>query len=239
MKFAIIGGGAENLPSPYTEREVETPYGTVKIAEISLKNGKQCLAIPRNSLLQKKDSRDVNYRGNVYGLSQLGATHVIGISCVGACDYAQKLGSLCLLTDFLDFTRCRPNTFDYEHRLVSHAGMEEVFCAALNDVLEREILTSGLPYAGRVIYAGTDGPRFETASEVRMFRMLGAQVIGMDVLPEAPLAAERNLHYASIGIIANYATGMAFGVTDTDIEKVNDEKKGETVSMILRLIENM
>ncbi|MCL2694774.1 MAG: MTAP family purine nucleoside phosphorylase [Clostridiales bacterium] len=239
MKFAIIGGNTENIGRPYREREVETPYGPITLAEVSLAGGKECLIITRHSMLQERDARDVNYRGNIFGLSLCGVTHVIGVSCVGACDYAHKLGSFCLLTDFLDFTHCRENSFAYEHRLVPHAGMEEVFCAALNDVLEREILENNLPYAGRVIYAGTDGPRFETASEVRMFRMLGAQVIGMDILPEAPLAAERALKYASIGIISNYATGMAFTVTDKGIEKVNDEKKGAALDLILNMIERM
>ncbi len=124
-------------------------------------------------------------------------------------------------------------TCDYAHKL------EDVFSSSLNDALERVIHQNGFPYSGRVIYAGTDGPRFETGSEVRMFRIMGAQVIGMALLPEAPLAAERGLHYASIGIISNYATGMSFSVREADIDAVGAAQKSVLLAALINFIESL
>ena len=73
-----------------------------------------------------------------------------------------------------------------------------------------------MPYSGRAIYACTEGPRFETVAEVRMIRMLGAQIIGMTLVPEAPLARELGMYYAAVGVISNYATGMTSYVTDDE-----------------------
>ena len=87
-------------------------------------------------------------------------------------------------------------------------------------MLEVGIKERSLPYAGRVIYACTEGPRFETAAEIRMLRMLGAQTVGMTIVPEAPLARDLNMHYAGIGVVANYCTGMTEEVTDIAIDEI-------------------
>ncbi|MCL2672233.1 MAG: MTAP family purine nucleoside phosphorylase [Clostridiales bacterium] len=214
-----------------------TPYGDATLCRVTLRNGDECVFIPRHGFADTVDAREVNYRANIYALSQYEVTHVVSLSAVGTCDYAHKPGSYCLITDFIDFTKTRENSFNPEHRNKKHVGMEDVFDSALTETLERELLAAGLPYSGRVIYAGTDGPRFETASEVRMMRMVGAQVIGMALVPEASLAAERALRYASIGIIANYATGMSRPVRDTEIDEVGESKKTIAIHMLLDYIE--
>ena len=108
---------------------------------------------------------DINYRANIYALHSLGVTHIIGLSSVGACDYSFKLGTVCLINDFIDFTKNRILSFEREHRLALHTGMEDVCSPSLSDALEQRILAHDLPYSGRAIYACTEGPRFETAAE--------------------------------------------------------------------------
>ena len=167
---------------------------------------------------------------------ELGVTDVVGVTSVGTCDYTYRLGSLCLITDFLDFTRSRPASFEREHRQSLHTGMEDVFSPRLNDTLERMILARGLPYSGRTIYACTEGPRFETAAEVRMLRMLGAQVIGMTIVPEAPLCRDLGLSYTAIGIVANYCTGMTGEVTDQGIDEVMAQRRDDVFDLCFDLI---
>ncbi len=237
MKCAIIGGtNIETLPLPYQEEAVATPYGDVVIFHAQLDDGHEVLFRSRHGVFYSFDPQHVNYRANIYALHKLGVTHVVGITSVGACDYAYKLGSLCLINDFMDFTQNRVSSFDREHRLYEHTGMENVFDSDLNETLERLILERDIPYSGRAIYACTEGPRFETAAETRMLRMLGAQIIGMTILPEAPLARDLDMKYAAIGIIGNYCTGMSAAVRDDDIDEIVRGMRSQVFDICFDLI---
>lgn len=221
MRFAIVGGtNIETLPIPYHEEAISTPYGDVVVYRGKLEDGHEIIFRARHGVLTYSDPPHINYRANVFALDKIGVTHVIGITSVGACDYSYRIGSLCLLTDFIDFTKSRPLSFNREHRKNLHTGMEDVFDSRLNDTLEQLIGEMAIPYSGRAVYACTEGPRFETAAEIRMMRMLGAQITGMTIIPEAPLCRDLDMTYASIGIISNYCTGMTGYVTDDDIESV-------------------
>ena len=191
------------------------------------------------AVLYSFDPGQINYRANVYALHSLGVTNVVGITSVGTCDYTHKLGSLCCCRTSSTLPNPAPASFEREHRLGLHTGMEEVFSPALNDTLESLILEHGLPYAGRVIYACTEGPRFETAAEIRMLRMLGAQTVGMTIVPEAPLARELDMRYAAIGIIANYCTGMTGEVTDCGIGEVMAAHRDEVFALCFELVRRL
>lgn len=218
MRYAVIGGtNIETPPIPYREEAISTPYGDVVLFRGKMPNGHEIIFRTRHGVLNPHDPGQINYRANAFALDKIGVSNVIGITSVGACDFSYKLGTLCLLTDFMDFTKARPVSFDREYRRFVHTGMEEVFNPVMNDRLEKLIGEMGIPYSGRAIYACTEGPRFETAAEIRALRMLGAQVTGMTVVPEAPLFAELGIKYASIGIISNRCTGMTSYVTDEEI----------------------
>lgn len=237
MKYAIIGGtNMENPPLAYREDIVGTPYGDVVLYRGALDCGTEILFRSRHGVLYRNDPPDINYRGNIYALHQLGVTHVIGLSSVGACDYAFKLGTVCLVNDFIDLTKHRICSFNREHRLQLHTGMEDVCSPDLNDKLEQRILKAGLAYSGRAIYACTEGPRFETAAEVRMIRMLGAQITGMTLVPEAPLCRELGMQYAAIGIVSNYDTGMTSYVRDDDIGSITAKMRDDVFHLCFDLI---
>ncbi|MBQ1771418.1 MAG: S-methyl-5'-thioadenosine phosphorylase, partial [Clostridia bacterium] len=85
------------------------------------------------------------------------------------------------------------------------------------------------------VYACTEGPRFETAAEIRMIRMLGAQTTGMVLVPEAPLCRDLGMEYAAIGIIANYDTGMTAEVTDTGIDEIMKNRREELFDLLFEL----
>ncbi|MEZ4627644.1 MAG: MTAP family purine nucleoside phosphorylase [Eubacteriales bacterium] len=239
MKYAIIGGNnVEALPIPYTEEAIGTPYGDVVIFRGKLDCGEEVIFRFRHGVLYRHDPPDINYRANIYAMHMLGVTHIIGLSSVGACDYACKLGTLCLVSDFIDLTKSRPRSFERERRLALHTGMEDVFNPDLNDALERLILEKNLPYSGRAIYCCTEGPRFETAAEVHMMRMLGAQIVGMTLVPEAPLARDLGMYYSAIGIVSNYATGMVSYVTDEDISSVMGKMRESVFDICFDLIKS-
>jgi 5'-methylthioadenosine phosphorylase len=239
MKYAIIGGtNLESLPIPYREEAIGTPYGDVVIYRGTLECGQEVIFRFRHGVLFHHDPADINYRANIYAMRMLGVTHIIGLSSVGACDYGFKVGTVCLVNDFIDMTKRRPGSFEQEHRLALHTGMEDVFSPALNDALEHLILEKKLPYSGRAIYCCTEGPRFETAAEVRMFRMLGAQIVGQTLVPEAPLARDLGIEYAAIGILSNYATGMMSYVTDDSIGSVMRDMRGSVFDLCFEFIQS-
>lgn len=238
MKFAIIGGSnIETLPIPYQEEIISTPYGDVVLFRAKLSNGIEVLFRARHGVLTPYDPSFINYRANVYALYRIGVTHIIGLTSVGSCDPTFELGSLCLLSDYIDFTRQRPMCFEREHRKFLHAPMEDVFDPEISDMLEQRIQARNLPYAGRTVYACTEGPRFETASEVRMLRGFGAQVVGMTIVPEAPLARELGLSYSAIGVVANYCTGVSsIPVADENIAEVMADTRGDVFDVCFDLI---
>ena len=218
MKIAIIGGtNIETLPIRYREQAVSTPYGDVVVFKGKLKEGNEVIFLSRHGVLYARDPGEINYRANIYALHQIGVTHVIGITSVGACDYSLHLGEYCLINDFLDFTKQRYSSFEREHRIDLHTVMDNVFSNSLNDTLEELISQHGLPYSGRAVYACMEGPRFETPAEARAIRMLGGQVVGQTIIPEAPLCRDLGMEYAALGLITNYCTGMTGLVNDVVI----------------------
>ena len=239
MKYAIIGGtNMEAPPIPYIEDAISTPYGDVVIFRGKLDCGEEVIFRTRHGVLFRNDAPDINYRANIYALHMLGVTHVIGLASVGACDYGIKVGTVCLINDFIDLTKSRPSSFLREHRDALHTGMEDVFSPEINDTLEQLILSEKIPYSGRAIYACTEGPRFETAAEIRMIRILGAQITGMTLVPEAPLARDLGMQYAAIGIVTNYCTGMMSYVTDDGIGTVMNDMRESVFQLCFSLVQN-
>lgn len=240
MKIAIIGGtNIETLPMRYREQAVSTPYGDVVVFKGKLKEGNEVIFLSRHGVLYARDPGEINYRANIYALHQIGVTHVIGITSVGACDYSLHLGEYCLINDFLDFTKQRYSSFEREHRIDLHTVMDNVFSNSLNDTLEELISQHGLPYSGRAVYACMEGPRFETPAEARAIRMLGGQVVGQTIIPEAPLCRDLGMDYAALGLITNYCTGMTGVVNDVVIEHVMDENRDEIFNLCFDLIRRM
>ena len=239
MKFAIIGCNTEHAFSrPHYSEVVTTPYGQVKVYHVTTQGGNEVILLTRHSLCMTEDAFEINYRANIYALYLCGVTHIISISIGGSCDYALKLGNFCLISDFIDFTRLRENTFRREHRIITHVGMDNDFDEDLNDHLESLIKSKGISYGGRCIYVCTDGPRYETAAEVRMFRELGAQLMGVTLVPEAPLAREMDIKYASITIVVRFGTGMDRYMTDDDLLKVSAEHKDKALDIALEAVDS-
>ena len=240
MKIAIIGGTSiQKLPIRYREQAVSTPYGDVVVFKGKLKEGIEVIFLSRHGVLSADDPGDINYRANVYALHQIGVTHAISVTSVGACDYSFQPGEYCLINDFIDFTKTRPSSFEREHRKALHTGMENVFSPELNEMLQELIHQHGLPYGGRAIYACTEGPRFETAAESRAMRSLGAQVVGQTIVPEAPLCRDLGIEYAAIGLVTNYCTGMTGVVNDEVIDSVMDKNRDNIFAICFDLIRRL
>jgi 5'-methylthioadenosine phosphorylase len=152
----------------------------------------------------------VNYRANIWALHKLGVRKILATAAVGSLSSNFRSGELVLLDQFLDFTKSRPSTFyDGGQQGVLHVDMTEPYCSALRQDIMDAAEQIGIAVNNGACYVCTEGPRFETPAEIRMFQRLGADLVGMTSVPEVVLARELGMCYASIGMVTNEAAGIS------------------------------
>jgi 5'-methylthioadenosine phosphorylase len=239
-RFAVIGGtGLQQLAEDAEPaRTVATPYGDAQVVAARL-GGRPVIFVARHGSGHSIPPHRVNYRANIAALRQLGVTKVLATASVGSLNPALEPGTLALLTQFLDFTRGRASTFyDGGEQGVVHTDMTHPYCPQLRDTLAAAAESVGLPLAHSAVYACTDGPRFETAAEVAMFRQLGADVVGMTNVPEAPLAREARLCYAAVAVIANWAAGTGQEpISHQEVTRATEAQAGRVRALFAAAIE--
>jgi len=202
--IGIIGGsGVYEIASKadnVTKKIVRTNHGDVEVSVLDIFN-KNVAFIPRHSSSHSIPPHKINFRANIDALKILGVRQIIATNSVGSLNMEMPPGSFVIPDDFLDFTN-RPATF-YEDNVV-HIDVTEPYCSYLRDVLN----ASGDVILGAT-YVCTQGPRFETPAEIKMFKLLGGDLVGMTGFPEVVLAREREMCYNSICIVSNYAAGIS------------------------------
>jgi 5'-methylthioadenosine phosphorylase len=207
---AIIGGsGVYQLAGgEFAEQVVETPYGAVTLFQGRGENA-GIIFLPRHGVHHQYPPHRVNYRANLKALAMLGVRRVLATSAVGALNGRVAPGKLALLTQFLDFTKGRPSTYyEGEAAGVAHVDVTQPYCPDLGQALCAAARRRGLEWEDSAVYACMEGPRFETAAEVRYLIQCGADVVGMTGVPEAPLARELGLCYASVAVPMNWGAGL-------------------------------
>lgn len=235
--IAIIGGTGFYDPDFLKEQEkikVETKYGPCEVI-LGKINKERVVFLPRHGLAHEIPPHMVNYRRNISALKIAGAERIISINSVGSLDKSLPPGSVLVPHDFIDLTKGREQTF-YDDEVV-HVDMSMPYCEEIRKVL---IKCAGRFY-GRVfekgVYVCTQGPRFETPSEIKMLRLIGGDVVGMVGFPEVVLAREAGLCYASISTITNYGCGIsktpltASEVTEAVSENLESMKRTITCAL--------
>jgi 5'-methylthioinosine phosphorylase len=235
--IGIIGGtGVYKLVEKGEEIEskiIETPYGVSPSISLFILGKKTVAFMPRHRKGHQHPPHMINYRANIYALKELGVKRIIATNAVGSLHKYIKPGDFLVPNDFLDFTSRRKNTF-YNQKTV-HIDVSQPYCPHLREVL----LKSGEMIDGGV-YVCTDGPRFETPAEIEMFRILGGTVVGMTGLPEAVLARELEMCYASISLVGNYAASISPGkVTIDEVFQIMDDKMKDLTNLIYNSILNI
>ena len=223
--LAVIGGVGFVLEG--MEDEVETPYGRVPVVHTRMK-GQKIVFISRHGG-DHLPPHKVNYRAIISAAKRSGANAVISINTVGSMA-GHPLGSVFLPSDFVEFTKCRPNTF-FEEKAV-HVDMSRPYCPVLRASLADAARSLGLPVVEGV-YVCAEGPHLESPAQIRMMRQFG-DVVGMTGYPEVALAREAALCYASLCIVTNPAAGMAGG-NDLAVSDIADfmSKSREVVRGII------
>lgn len=210
-RLAIVGGsGVEvtTLLDGVRRETVTTDYGEVGV-DIGRLDPWEVVFLRRHGRGHTIPPHRVNYRGNVAALAALGVTRVLATAAVGSLTPDLGPGTFAVIDNFLDFTDGRPQTFhDGGEAGVAHVDVTWPYCAELRSVVLERGRAGELPVHDGGVYACTQGPRFESAAEIRMLAGVGADVAGMTGVPEVVLARELGLCYASLAMVTNLAAGL-------------------------------
>ncbi len=211
-RIAIIGGtGVYNQSHLEGAEEllVDTRFGTALLQHGFIK-GREVYFLTRHGPGHAVPPHLVNYRANIAALRQLEVSAVIATAAVGSLRRAIAPGSRVVIDQFIDFTRGRPSTFfEGKGGRVVHTDMTDPYCPDLRAAIVRAGKSVGQELVERGCYLCTEGPRFETPAEIKMFASWGGDVVGMTNVPEVVLAREASLCYAAIALVTNYAAGIA------------------------------
>ncbi len=240
--IAIIGGtGLTSLPglSIDEERIVSTPFGDTSAALIKGKLNKQSIIfLARHGSGHTIPPHKVNYRANIYALKKAGAETIIAINAVGGINPSLKPAQLIIPDQIIDYTSGREMSFfDGADTPVIHVDFTEPYCAALRTRLLDAADLCGIRLARTGVYGVTQGPRLETAAEIKRMAADGCDIVGMTGMPEAVLAKELECCYASISVIANLAAGLGEGeITMAEIEKYIGEGMDDVGNLLESVI---
>ena len=214
------------------EKLVKTDYGDVTVSILDIFS-KKVAFIPRHASGHSIPPHKINFRANIDALKNVGVSKIIATNSVGSMNTDMPPGSFVIPDDFLDFSQDRKKTF-YEDKVV-HIDVTEPYCPQLRDVLAKsgDVILGGT-------YVCTEGPRFETPAEIKMFKMLGGDLVGMTGVPEVTLARETEICYNSICIISNYASGISEEeLTIDEVFEMVAQKEGELLELIYNFIKNV
>ena len=205
--IGIIGGSGLYELEGMTEirwRRVRTPFGDPSDAYcVGRFGGRRVIFLPRHGRGHRLTPTELNFRANIWGLKSLGAEWVISISAVGSMKEAIRPLDLVLPDQFFDMTKRRVSSF-FGDGIVGHVGMAEPVCADLATALEKAARQTGATVHRGGTYICIEGPQFSTKAESRIYRGWGVDVIGMTNMPEAKLAREAELCYATLALATDY-----------------------------------
>lgn len=236
-KIAIIGGTGIYSPealSGFEEKIIETPYGSA-LCNIGSIADNQVIFITRHGIGHKTAPHKVNYRANIWALKSLGTEEIFSTTAVGSLNPEMKAGHFVVCDNVLDFTKSRINTFyDTPERGVVHADFSYPYCPVVREKVIKCLEKTDITFHKTGTYVCTEGPRFESAAEIKMFAMLGGDVVGMTNMPECILAREAEMCYSTCSIVTNMAAGIS-PMPLSHAEVV--EAMGRSIANMNRLIE--
>ena len=205
--IGIIGGSGlydvEGLEDKVWRR-VSTPWGDPSDALLEGRlEGVRCVFLPRHGRGHRLSPSDLNYRANIDALKRVGCTDVISLSAVGSLREDLPPGHFVIVDQFIDRSFARAKSF-FGAGCVAHVSMGHPVCPRLGDALEGTCRSLGLPVVRGGTYLVMEGPQFSTLAESRLYRSWGCSVVGMTNMPEAKLAREAELCYATVAMVTDF-----------------------------------
>lgn len=205
--LGVVGGSGLYEMSGLSDVEeipVETPFGPPSDTIVRGRlNDVELLFLPRHGRGHRIPPHLINYRANVCAMKQLGATHLVSLSAVGSMRENIEPGHVAVVDQYIDLTRRHPSTF-FDDGIVAHVAFADPVCPLL-----AAAVTTAARHAGAVVHEGgtyvcIEGPQFSTRAESHFYRSMGVSVIGMTAMPEAKLAREAELPYATVAFATDF-----------------------------------
>jgi len=185
-------------------RTVDSPFGApsdaLMFAELA---GQKLVFLPRHGRGHRLPPSDLNFRANIDALKRAGVTEILSLSAVGSLREDLPPGTFVIVDQFIDRTFAREKSF-FGTGLVAHVSMAEPVCPRLGDVLEDSLQACGIKAVRGGTYLAMEGPQFSSKAESELYRQWGCAVIGMTNMPEAKLAREAEMCYATVAMVTDF-----------------------------------
>ncbi|MDD1613966.1 MAG: S-methyl-5'-thioinosine phosphorylase [Methylococcaceae bacterium] len=224
-KLAIIGGtGLTQLRDLIIIKrdKLSTPYGSPSADFITGElNQKEVIFLARHGCPHTIAPHQINYRANIWGLKQLGVEQIVAVAAVGGITEEMVPAHIAIPDQIIDYSHGRRHTFfEDENYPVTHIDFTYPYSQKLRSALISAAAKANINISPIGTYGCTQGPRLETAAEIKRMEKDGCDLVGMTGMPEAALAKELAMDYAAISVIANWAAGKSAGeITMTEIEQ--------------------
>lgn len=205
--IGVIGGSGlyeiEGLEGARWEA-VETPFGAPsdEILRGTLA-GVEMAFLPRHGRGHRIPPSELNYRANIDALKRLGCTEILSLSATGSLKEEFPPGTFVVIDQFIDRTFARTKSF-FSEGLVAHVGFGHPVCSRLGDAITESLAALDIPHARGGTYLAMEGPQFSTIAESNLYRSWGCDIIGMTNMPEAKLAREAEMCYATIAMVTDF-----------------------------------
>ncbi len=240
-KIAIIGGtGLASITGfEITGREiVQTPYGEPSGPLVQgLLANHEVYFLPRHGAGHTIPPHKINYRANIWALKQAGVEQVIAVNAVGGIRKDMQPAALIVPNQIIDYTVGRTNTFFEEGlKQVVHIDFTDPFCEKLRASIIQTAEEHSINVIKEGTYAATQGPRLETAAEINRLENDGCHLVGMTCMPEAALAREQELCYASLSVVANLAAGRGTEELTMEVIEKNLNMGMERARKLIELV---
>ena len=246
--YAVIGGsGLYNLGDDFvvvSNDAVDTPYGTTSAGIIRGRwKGKSVLFLARHGESHLIPPHQINYRANLYALKQQGVSHVIAVNAVGGInpDFAPQ--TIALPDQIIDYSWGRAHSYsdvglaEIEGDVVQHIDFTWPYGSELRNKIIQASAEAGIKVHPKGVYGCTNGPRLETKAEITKMARDGCDMIGMTGMPEAALARELGIEYASIALVVNWCAGIADSeITMEEIMRILEQGMQPVKQLILTTI---
>jgi len=207
VRTGIIGGSglyAIDGVEVIDRLRFDTPYGSPSDELILTQiDGHEVVFLPRHGRGHTIQPHRINYRANIYAMKMANVERVISISAVGSLREHIEPGHFVIIDQFMDRTSGRDSTF-FDQSIVAHVSMADPVCSSLRQHLLQACRDEGITTHDGGTYLSMQGPQFSTRAESEMYRMLGMDVIGMTNMPEAKLAREAEMCYATVAMSTDY-----------------------------------
>ena len=242
VEIGIFGGTGiydSGLLEDAKEVNVDTPYGkpsdTITVGTFK---GRRIAFLPRHGKKHSIPPHRINFKANIWAFKELGVTRIIAPSAVGSLKEELEPGHFVLPTQFLDFTKSRDGSFSENGRVV-HISVADPFCPELQLSILEAAENQDLKLHKDCTYVCIEGPRFSTKAESRFYRTMGADIIGMTLVPECQLAREAQICYASISTVTDYDVWAEKPVTAKKVLETLSKNVEKTKKVLAELIDKI